>query len=420
MVLLFLLVLSLLVFIDYRIEKSFISPYIIISLPYLIIVLLNEIVFSNAGFYSIGNKTLFVVFLALVCFFCGSFVTKCFFKCKVTKTYSQTHSSKLENYKMSYVFWYSVFIEVAVTLRIAYLLCFEGGLSSIIAGNSVLISGIIGHLQITLYASLPMLLLYSIEKKDYKALIVFLFGVLLFFLSFIKYHVIALCIISFLFVSFERRDIERKGAIIICVSCVALFVLNYIVDFVKQGTISSVHGSFFINHLWKYIGGGLITSSIVLGSSFHPGISMSYRIGQYLVALPNMFLNKMFNFNLFAQEKAEFGFIAVANNSETSNVADSISSLFLCCSSVTDFIMFCMVFFLFGLFACAWFCYARKNKTCYHLGLMAFLCFFCFLSFFGEYASLAQPWETIVVCAVIPVFFQSRVRISRSVSMMCQ
>lgn len=72
------------------------------------------------------------------------------------------------------------------------------------------------------------------------------------------------------------------------------FILSYSVTFISRGTAKDVDISFYIYHLWKYVGGSVINDNHIFTDGIRIDVSFFFKIGTILFALPNMFINKIF------------------------------------------------------------------------------------------------------------------------------
>lgn len=384
-------------------NKQLMSPLTVLIIPYMIIVAINNFYAVRFGFYAVTNKVFCMLLFGFVMFFIGGAVLKIN---PVVKRNSAI--SKLNNYNVKAMGRFTLAIEMIIiikfiiTLRSYNLTWFIAD-----ANEGYLMQGIVGHLMLMLYATLPIIFLYWIKnKKKYLYLLISLVGVGLMFMTFVKYHVICLIVLMYLVAAAEDRKYLKKGAVFIVIVCISSFVFSYFVTFLLRGKTNEVQNSFYIYHLWKYIGGSVINDNLIFSQGLYTDVNIFYKLGGILFAFPNMFITA-FGFTPVCH-KTGLPMYPISSVGEYSNVIDFIGYLFPSKGGVLDIISFAFVMLVFGFISRLIYCRFRKKNNRFTLAGWAYMLFFCFFSFFGVYGALTNPWEIMLDCAIIPAIFSGK------------
>lgn len=446
-VLLFLVYYIFILQLDYETNKKNYSPFLILTFPYVAIIIVNNLLAVHWGFYKISVSTitflgtsfgLFLFGILLYRFRKGiwgrkkntdfkqslrlefyqlkekrisrKFVQKDNFQKiynrKQKKEENRESISKFEFYNMPVLLKYTLICEGIITIRVLYIII-KYGFAFFVADENegYLMTGILGHLLLTLYVIIPILFYYWLRyKKNILFLISSLYGIGLFFLTFVKYHSICLVVLIYIFIVCEDRRYLKKGMIIIASTCILAFILSYSVTFLSRGTAKDVDASFYIYHLWKYVGGSVINDNHIFTEGIRTDVSFFFKIGTILFALPNMFINKIFGTQFFVMESLPM--LQVAEMEERSNVVDFIGYMYPSKGEFLEIVCFGIFMVGFGFLSQYFYACNEKTKRGFYLPTSVYLTFFCFFSFFSTYGTLSTVWEILVMSYIIPYFFR--------------
>ena len=162
--------------------------------------------------------------------------------------------------------------------------------------------------------------------------------------------------------------------------------------------------SFYLNHLWGYIGGSLIYDNYIFTRGVRIGLGSIEKLMTFVFALPNMFLNKIFGIRLFPHIRQQD--LIISYGLEQSNVVDAIGYLYPSFGSALDIIEFLLVMLLLGLiFSMLVRLMLNHSKERFNTTIAFFLAEFVLMSFFGTFYISPGPWEQLVWCAIIPQLF---------------
>lgn len=390
----FVLLIAVLIFCSTRITKNIFNVFSILSIPYLLIVPINNLFVSNNGFLRISNQTLQMLSVGLVCFFVGFAIAN-----KMNPLGKNSHIIQqidLNIFKMKYVLRYVLFVEVMTILRFLYIILTNG--ISFITTNlyeGLLTRGPLGHLLLSAYPLLPIVFFYWLKnKKEWSYLIVTLIGVLVLFLTLVKYHVIGMLVLLYFFSIMNDKRYLKKGSISIVVIVFACFIGNYLFQFTINDTAYKVDNSYYFQHLWNYIAGSLIYDNYIFTEGLRVGTDIFYKLGTFICAPINMFLNVV-DITLFPHEAQEFRLISLTG--EYGNVCDAIGYLYPSRGFWEDVMIFVMVLVLIGFVVTSVYnkLWKSTNRQNFSVMICVLLVFFVFFSFFGTFYVTPVPWEIL-------------------------
>ncbi len=400
------LVLFLLIGIQYTQEKRWFNLISILSLPYLIIVILNNIIASKLGFFPISDKALILYSSSVVCFYLGSLPLNLRASTKYT---NDAVITCLSNYKIKTMTIVLSLIAILGLIKVILNLSSGINILSLSTNEGELASGITGHILNLSYSIAPIVFLYwtySPRKILYLLPIILLLFVN--FLSFVKYHTIGFAINLFIFTILYRPSLAKKAIILLCALITTVFVLNYAISFASQDV--EVASTFYYNHLWKYCAGSLINGNYLFAENeVSQNVSIWYKILSCLSALPNLFIYGLFDTTIFPN--IGFEMFPVNTSGEESNVINLFGYFFNPTGGITEILVYYAIIILFGGFSALLYkkqFYESKKK--YHLStfLSSYLTFFIFLSFFSPYGTLSGPWEICLLSLIIPPIFKKK------------
>ena len=397
--------LTLLILFSHHIHNTWICPFIVLCAPYVIIIAINELVGVRAGFFSISDNTLFVLMLGLFAFFIGTIAIYALRKTNVGLYMEEDRSYLLDNYETDLMLKYSLMVQLIGLMKLARLFL-SYGLSGV-AREGVLVSGIFGHLILSIFPLQPFLLLYWINnKKEKKYLLSVLLTGALLFASFVKYHIICFIVMCYLFLVITVRSFLKKGTVALVSFTGAFFFLNYLIDFFSQHVLHQVSQSFYLQHLWKYIAGAVINGETFLSGGMGGDASIGYKILTYICAVPNMFISLFSNKLLFPY--VDCSLAAVSNIGEESNVVDAITYMYPISDSGLQVVCFILYHLAFGGIMELLFVQSIIKTDKLHIFLATVFSFFLFFSFFGTFYINSMPWEICIYSIVVVLMFDKK------------
>lgn len=395
----FIVTISLLTYISYRVTKNLLNTFTVLVGPYLFIVPINNWYITKYGFFRIGDETIIMLLTGIICFFIGFIIASR--KCK--KNFS---SFNFKHYNLHNIVRYVIIVECIVAIRFFYIIATHG-LSFISTPDyeGILTKGILGHLFLTIYPLIPIIFLYWLEnKKNISYLLTVIIGISLLFLTLVKYHVIGMFILLYLFSAINNNKYLKKGAVIIISLVCTIFILNYLFQFAINDTAYKVDNSYYLQHLWGYISGSLIYDNYIFEHGIRVGTDIFYKLGSFIFAPINMFLS-LADITLFPH-KAQ-GFFLLSKTGEYGNVCDAIGYLYPSKGFLEEKLLFIIIMISIGWIVT--FIHNKMQLSCnptLKITGCVLLTFFVFFSFFGTFYVTPVPWEILFWSYFIFKFFK--------------
>lgn len=396
--------------INFYINRRIINIFSAFAIPYMIIIPINNLFMVKYGFYKISEKVIGMLLVAFICIFAGGLLAE--INLRVSKTqmiidYEQS-DQKFDFYKIKKMKNYVLIVEVITLLRFLYI-CFSKGFAYLTTEeySGALLHGVLGHVFLTTYPLIPILFYYWLKnKRQVIYLLATLLGIVLLFLTFVKYHSIGIILLIYLFVSLEDHKYIKKGAVILGAAAIVLFVLNYFITFFIRGTITSLKSNYYLEHLWNYIAGSLIYDNHIFMEGVRNGVSIFYKIGTFSLAPVNIFLNYFLNIKLCPHNKLSFHY--VGSNGEKGNVVDAIGYLYPSKGDMSDIVLWGMFLIAIGFLFTKLYIRGIKTKGKFSITLCSFITFYMVLSFFGTFYISFTPWEILMWSVIMLQVFDKR------------
>lgn len=324
------------------------------------------------------------------------------FKVKKNSTNKEEDNvSKLSRYDFKKMRTFLIFIGLIGIVKII-ILYLQGSFSSNIDDvEGVMGGGAIGHLLLASYSLLPIYFMYWTYNRKLTILMPIILIMIVTFSSFVKYNIIGLFVSFFLFLALYRKSVLKRSLLILVSFVGVVFYVNYAISFVVVG--NDMTTQFILNHFWMYIAGSLIYDNYIFLYGIRPGIGVFYKLGTFIFALPNMFLEKTFDFKLFPHVRQED--LSISDFGETSNVVDAIGYLYPSKCDVLEVIIFYVILFILGALMAYIYKKHMKSSKYYDVFIVNFLCYFVFFSFFGTFYINSAPWEILIYSIFIPKLF---------------
>ena len=407
MIYIFLLIVSLIVLAQYRLERNIVNLISILIVPYIFNIVVNNFFVSRLlGFYSISDDVLQMLILAFLAFFLGSLPPSIVLR--------RNYIIELDNIKRFSHYYIDKMvmlvgaIAIIGLIKLAYIYL-TGGFNSanFIDNEGVMGNGILGHLLLLSYSIIPIIFLYwTYNPKKISYLIVVVLIMLITFSTFVKNNIIALAVNIAIFLLIYRKSVFMKSIIFLCLFTILVFVANYAIGFYTRGI--TVNPMFYINHLWIYLAGSIIYDNYIFIDGIRTGINIFDKLMIFLSALPNMFFNKFWGFRIF--EHISQTSRPIGDYGQCSNVVDAFGYLYPSGGNLTDVFVFSIVIVIIGFLFSYVYSYSKLNVRYFSTFSSIFLTYFVFFSFFGTFYINPGPWECLVYALVIPRLFVRRPR----------
>lgn len=398
--------------IEYRINRRLINAVSVITLPYLVIVPLNNFIAVNYGFYKVNDDVLVMLMMAFGLYAIGSFIVdyrKRVSKTKVILDFEQ-NAQKFNYYKIGKMKNYCLIIELIMGFRLIRIILMYGFKQLSAESGINLLGGGEAHLFFTIYPLIPIMFYYWLEhKKEISYLCVTIIAMVFTFLSFTKYHSIGLAIMIYLFVSFENRKYLKKGLVLLLTLVSSLFIVNYVVGFILANVFEQVNNEFYLNHLWNYIAGSIIHDNYIFTSAENAGVSFVDKFVYCFMPLPNMLLS-FFSVEGF-KANINVRMLPTGMNGEYGNVLDFIGFLYPTNGNFVEIIFFGIIMLVLGAVFTIIHNKAIKTRKHFNPSICVIMTFFEVLAFFAVYMSSSMVWEILVFSIIMPYLFDRRVKI---------
>lgn len=415
MLFVFMFSIAIMLLIEWKVSKSLINIFSMFAVPYFLIIPLNNLFIADyLGFYKISNQVMKMLLLGLTSIFVGCLVIGISNSRRIQNVKLADDADALfERYNVRKMGRLILLIEFIMLIR-AVRIYLQSGIGGFSNTDGSYLSGGLGHLYLMIFPLLPVILLkWLTDKKEKIYLFIYLIGVLISALSFVKYNVISLIIITYVFVCIHKKDYILKGAILMGGLIVAFFVGNYILGFIANNMLGEVNRVFYLNHLWMYISGSLIHDNMIFDFGLNQNCGMLYKIIYCLSPIPNMFY-KLVTGNTFSFD-INVPLEVLGRNGEAGNVIDFIGFMYSSGfkNQILDNISFLLFWFVMGSLFSILFYKGINRQGNIRITICIVITFFCILSFFGVYASLSTTWEILIWSMIIPNFFNGRIVFGR-------
>lgn len=417
MTVIFLLATALMIIFQYLRERNIVNCVSLFMAPYLVIVLLNSLVFEKLGFYAISENVLEILLASFVVFFMGSMIAT---PRIIPEIFEEDNGLRFDQYNIPAMTNFVIVLGLICMTKLGQMVITGQFKTNFDEMEGVMGNGIVGHILLVSYSLVPIIFLYWLEhKKEIKCLfaVILILGVT--FSTFIKYNVIGVIVSLFIFTTMYKKSLLKKAVIIMVGGVIAVFVTNYLIGFMlKNVTVSS---NFYLNHLWVYTGGSVLYDNGIFIGLVRNDQSVLYRLCIFLFALPNMFIKKFNNgVGIFQHIKKDF--ISIGSGyGMNSNVVDAIGYLYPYKLGALELFIYYFLIFVFGVLFTRIYVKSKWRSSYFNIVTCNFLTYFVFFSFFGTFYINPGPWEILVYSAVIPCLFlkdsdllHGKIRIPRS------
>ena len=248
--------------VEYHTEKTIFTPINILLGPYVIITILNNLIATKQGYFIVEDKVIYLLLVALIMVYFSSFLREHI----NINDYSNNDNvpiSTLCNDEFLMKKIEILFLACSVIRLVQIIITIRQYGIRVIGQNDFSDLGFNGfpsHLYLMVFPFAALLLYRGISDKNIRDLALFSFGLLITFLSFIKYHAIFYVLISFIFCGLSDKKMIKRIIGLIALLIIILFIGNYYISFVLRGMNGYSNKDYFIK-LWDYIGGSLINGN---------------------------------------------------------------------------------------------------------------------------------------------------------------
>ncbi|UQZ84337.1 hypothetical protein SK3146_03583 [Paenibacillus konkukensis] len=394
------------VIIEYMKRKTILNIHTLIMGPYVAVAILNNWIATKFGYNEVSKDSLIIIIYAIIIFYFGS--SYCSFLIKYKSRIKSCTNVDHEDHFSINMRHIQVYITIVLSVRFLDLVSgfLLGGYSKMIENDfeAMQLSGVPAHLMLSIYPLLAILFYQWLRQKKKSYLVLVILASILSFASFIKYHVISLFLIIFIYCAIKNKKYFIKGARIMIISVISIFFLNYFISFIMRSLEMS--NDFYIYRLWTYIAGGSITLNAIPNS-----VASNYDVLDWLTKtfrpLPNMLIYSIHGPIPF--DDIGIGYQIIGYGTSTGRILETNVINFLGEIYATDsFAFFILAVFLWGVIC--QFVYERavnqKNEK-YKLFAAVFLTY-SMLSFFANYFSLSATWESLIWATIIFPIFKSK------------
>lgn len=231
---------------------TYYSSFFFVVLPYTIIIFINNVIMCKRGFYPISEKTIYIISLGEFLFFLGTLVGRIRKKNKVINNNRIKESQVVNSTLISFTIISCgiVFVDLLMCIR-------RYGLGNYISGGELYARGQIAeHFRLVLVILSILLIEEYLKKKKLYHMFLLICSLGLIFSSFIKYHIIATFLSIIIYFALVHREYLKKIGVVFGSLIIVSFVLTYVITFKSYN--ASVTNTFYGNHLWGYIAGGIL------------------------------------------------------------------------------------------------------------------------------------------------------------------
>lgn len=384
-------------------KKKWINTLFFTLAPYAIITFINNVFMTKLGYLKVSDEVIFLIIVALIPLSTGMAISNIFFKLlygKSTKYCSIERSDAFDEKANASIESISGWIVICCFLRLLQLFTIYAkyGLSYVAQFDFYAfgLQGIISHLFLTIYPFAGIVLYYGIKNKSKKHIIIFLMGVIVAALSFIKYHAILYVLFAFFYCVTKNGKFAKKLGFICLGTVMVIFIGNYIIGFAIRG-ITEYGIKDYLYKIWDYIGGSLINCNYSITEQGLHNYTWSDLLYSSLTPVINMFSQKILKKPLNVKS-FPMGFKAINYNGNMSNV---MSLVFV--NLYTGSWVYFMLYLVFLGFVVEWIIHKiefRKNDNL--LTFYVMLLTISILTFFANYFELSAIWEITIWSLLIP------------------
>ena len=383
--------------IEYKLTKRWFTPSALLGWPFLVVILMTNLIGEKYEFYSISLNTIDQIIIGIILFSLGSIFANIIKGSNKNKFYKLSKYNGDLDGRINSIVNYT-YVVVVITLIRLIIYMNKYGVNNFIAtdgAEGILMSGIFSHLLLSVYPLTAIITSYAIRKKKYSYLIPVISIIGLVYFTFVKYHLIVLVLIIIIYLNIENPKMFYKTIPVLIIAPIIIFIINYLSKFNASGV--QVKEGYIFNHLINYLSGGLIYNSVNPNFVYN-NYGISEIVIMIFMVIPNLFTNFLFGFKYYAYEPLPF--VSMGLNGEVGNVLNTISFLF----TSREFIATCFIIIVWGFILGLLYTKVKINYS-----LLATVYSFTLLSFYATFYVLTPPWEMIIFSIIMPRLFMKKI-----------
>lgn len=383
--------------VEYKLTKRWFTPSALLGWPFVIVILMINIIGEKYKFYSISVHTIDQIIIGIIFFSIGSIFANIIKKGNKIKFYKLSRFNGDLDSRINIIVNYTYVVATITLIRLAIYMN-KYGVDNFIAtdgAEGVLMSGIFSHLLLSVYPLTAIITSYAIRKKKYSYLVPVILIIGLVYFTFVKYHLIVLVLIIIIYLNIENPKMFYRTIPVLIIAPVIIFIVNYLSKFNASGV--QVKEGYIFNHLINYLSGGLIYNSVNPNFVYN-NYGITEIVIMMFMVIPNLFTNLLFGFKYYSYEPLPF--VSMGLNGESGNVLNTISFLF----TSREFIATCFIIMIWGFILGLLYTKVKINYS-----LLATVYSFTLLSFYATFYVLTPPWEMIIFSIIMPRLFIKKV-----------
>lgn len=393
-----------------RLDRSIFNDYLIVIGPYVVILLINNMfMVQHFSFYEISRDAQIAILIAETAYLSGSIGGSL-----LTNRYINTyHRMQVQQEETLFLHFggaclYTVFACMTVAVHICTQIL-RLGLSNVTQNDfeALKLSGISGHLFISVYALVPIIFYEAVQRKSWIGFGTCALAMLCAFSTFVKYNVILMLLIIGLYYVIRKPEAMKKAILLLAGGIVLLFAGNYAMLFLTQAADTNNMLRFLISHLWMYISSGTMMMNYTIGN-----IGVHYTVLDFFIqsfgAVPNMFLSVVSNFQFQTVHSFSSVLDGMQRMSSTGEMSNALSVLAMLYSDGGNIPSFSIIMAVWGCVTSVAMQWTKLHCTHRVETVGVIFLAYSMLSFFGNYWELTMPWEMLVYALLFSVLFDKK------------
>ena len=381
---------------NYKIRGTLFDAFFFVMSPYVFIIAINNLFMGRLGFLEVSDSTVWLHVYALLAFYIGALLggylggSYCLKSPGLEYTADEIDSRLLTAVSI---------VSILYVLADYMMLIRSMGLGTVLSmGDTLQRSMIASHLLICFLPLMILLVEFFFKEKKLLYLVLAAVMLCLIFTTFVKYHIVSSVLALFFYVTITRPKYVKTIGSLVLVFIVGAFVLNYLISFAANR--NQVANSFYILHLWKYIGGGTTNIDNVLEyTKGDTGLSFVKWLLSMVGSFPAMIFSRLFGQLELYQFSTTLPLFNVADPvlAEQSNVVSFLGAAY----AQTTIPAFLLFIFLWGWIVQLVYENARATTSLRNKTVASIFLGYNMLSFFSSFFELSNPWESMIMAWLI-------------------
>ena len=386
---------------------TLITPFNTLALPYLVIVLMINLIAIHFKFYSVTLKCNLFVMLCLLFFFMGGRLVGLFF--------NQEHILLKHNAdKLTKIFKYyrPLFISLAIISILAGLYNLYTAINAVGGWTAIATEqfedaygkGLFSHIMVINRAAFIFLMADFSRNKSKINLLLLTFIFLLILILQIKNHIITIILAGLFFTYFYGKlRVNLRRIALYSLIFYFLFVITYLIGFSRLG-LKSIYSTkiylYLTNHFFTYLFGGPIGFSRIIDNPVYP-----YYSYKEIFAVPiNVYYSLILKKPIV--DPIIYHWVSVSRLYHYFNKSN-VFGLFGMLYAYIGYLQTLVYMFVLGVTSYLFLYLSLKKR--FYIGnslIYSFLLSFLAISFFGLYFNLLLLYEAALIMLIIPVLYR--------------